>query len=78
MVATPVGGVPEAVVDGRTGFLVPPRDPDALARAIVRILRDPVLARRMGREGRQRVEERFSLDHFVSRIEALYAELVRK
>jgi glycosyltransferase involved in cell wall biosynthesis len=62
VVATRVGGNPEAVEDGVTGLLVPSRDPVALGRAITTLLRDPDRARRMGREGRRRVEERFSLD----------------
>jgi sugar transferase (PEP-CTERM/EpsH1 system associated) len=62
VVATRVGGNPAAVEDGVTGLLVPPRDPGALARAITTIARDPERARRMGREGRRRVEERFSLE----------------
>lgn len=62
VVATRVGGNPEAVEDGVTGLLVPPRDPGALGRAIAALARDPERAQRMGREGRRRVEERFSLD----------------
>ncbi len=61
VVATKVGGNPEAVEDGVTGLLVPPRDPGALGRAIAALARDPERARLMGREGRRRVEERFSL-----------------
>jgi len=76
VVATPVGGVPEAVVDGETGILVPPDDPEALAAALLRLLRDPELGRRMGEAGRRRVEAHFSLDRFVERVQALYDELL--
>lgn len=53
------GGTPEAVVDGVTGFVVDARDPARLTSAIVRLLRDPVLARRMGGAGRTHVSEEF-------------------
>jgi len=51
VVATTVGGLPEAVDDGRTGFCVPPRDESALARAIVRLLKDPALRKELGANG---------------------------
>lgn len=75
VVATPVGGVPEAVVDGQTGFLVPPQDAAALAEAVLRLLHDPTLARRMGGEGRRRAEAAFSIDRVASRMESLYDEV---
>ena len=62
VVATKVGGIPELVEDGVTGFLVEPGDPAALRRALQRLLDDPMLRRRMGREGRRRIVERCSLD----------------
>jgi len=77
VVATGVGGTPEVVVDGVTGLLVPPRDPDALAQAITRLLQDPDLRRKMGRAGRERVERCFSVERMVQQTEALYEELVR-
>jgi glycosyltransferase involved in cell wall biosynthesis len=76
VVATPVGGVPDAVVDEQTGLLIPPDDPDRLAAAILRLLRDRSLARRMGAAGRRRVEESFSLDSFASGVAAVYRELL--
>ena len=76
VVATAVGGTPEVVMDGITGLLVPPRDPDGLARAITRLLRDPDLRRKMGRAGRERVERRFGVERMVQATEALYEELV--
>jgi glycosyltransferase involved in cell wall biosynthesis len=78
VVATPVGGVPEAVVDGQTGFLVAPRDPAALAEAVLRLLLDPNLARRLGDEGRRRAEAVFSIDRVTSRVESLYEELMAR
>jgi len=76
IVATPVNGVPEAVVDGRTGILVTPGDDEALAEALIRLFDQPDLARRMGGEGRQRAETHFSLDRFVRNIEDLYDDVL--
>ena len=78
VVASAVGPVPEIVVDGVTGLLVPPGDPDALAAAIVRLLTDRELASAFGRAGRARVEAEFGLDAMVARTQALYEELVEK
>ena len=61
VVATTVGGVPELVLEGETGLLVPPGDPQALAGAIERLLDDSTLRGRLGAAGRIRVEERFDL-----------------
>jgi glycosyltransferase involved in cell wall biosynthesis len=76
VVATAVGGTPEVVVEGETGFLVPPRDPEALAEAILRLLREPDLRRRMGEAGRKRVAEHFSVEQMVQKTEALYEHLL--
>jgi glycosyltransferase involved in cell wall biosynthesis len=62
VVASAVGGIPELVVDGVTGFLVQPGDVAALRAALERLLADPVLRRRMGRAGRRRVTELCSRD----------------
>jgi len=78
VVATNVNGIPEVVIDGVTGFLVPPGDPDALAEAILTLLKDPDLARTMGQAGRTRVEEYFNLDKLHERIFALYDEAINK
>jgi glycosyltransferase involved in cell wall biosynthesis len=63
------GGVRETVIDGETGFLVD-RDPTEFAAAIVRLLDDPVLAGRLGRQGRACVEERWGWEDAVARLEA--------
>ena len=76
VVATNVGGTPEAVVDGQTGFLVTPGDHDALASRITRLLRDAELSRRFGDAGRQRAISLFSLDRVVEQVERLYGELL--
>jgi glycosyltransferase involved in cell wall biosynthesis len=76
VVASAVGPIPEIVVDGVTGLLVPPGDPAALADAIVRLLRDPELAAALGRAGRARVERELRVDTMVARTESLYDELL--
>ena len=73
VVATAVGGTPEVVVDGETGFLVPPDDVEALADALARVLDDPERARRMGEAGRARVEREFSLAAAAERVLSLYS-----
>ena len=65
VVATTAGGIPEVVVDGETGILVPPRDHEAMAAAIVALLKDEGLRTRMGRAGRARAETRFSAERMV-------------
>lgn len=73
VVATAVGGIPELVLPGETGLLVPPSDPEALARAILALLRDRDLAEKLGSLGRERVEEEFSLNGMVESYHGLYA-----
>jgi glycosyltransferase involved in cell wall biosynthesis len=76
VLASAAGGNPELVVDGSSGRLVPPRDPPALAAALAALLRDPAEAGRLGRQGRRRVEEGFSSEVRLDRIEALYRRLI--
>jgi len=72
IVATRAGGIPEVVVDGETGLLVPPRDHHALAAAIIRLLKDPALRERMGRAGFERVRTRFSAARMVDQTVGVY------
>jgi glycosyltransferase involved in cell wall biosynthesis len=72
VVATPVGGIRETVVDGETGLLVPTRDPAALAAAIRRLLEDRTVAEAMAAEARRRVRERFSIERMVGETLSLY------
>lgn len=76
VVATAVGGTPEVVVEGETGLLVPPGDPERLAAAIRSVLDDRELARRMGEAGRIRVAERFSVEAMTRRVLEIYDEVV--
>jgi glycosyltransferase involved in cell wall biosynthesis len=78
VVATWVGGNPEAVEDGVTGILVPPREPGALARSIQRILDDRELAARFSGAGRQRVAERFAIDAVIRQTQRLYERLLEE
>jgi glycosyltransferase involved in cell wall biosynthesis len=75
VVATRVGGIPDQVIDGETGFLVPAQDPDALARRVGDLLADPVRARAMGEAGRNRRAAEFSMDAMTRRVESMYDEL---
>lgn len=72
MVVTDVGGNAEAVEDGVTGIVVPPRTPAQLGRAIRKLLKDPALRKRMGRAGYKRVRQHFSLDACVDKYQKLY------
>ncbi|WP_369069176.1 glycosyltransferase [Kineococcus terrestris] len=73
VVSTPVTGIPEAVLDGVTGTLVPERDPAALAAALRRLLDDPALRRERSRAARRLVEERFDARDQAARLRALTA-----
>jgi glycosyltransferase involved in cell wall biosynthesis/peptidoglycan/xylan/chitin deacetylase (PgdA/CDA1 family) len=75
VVATAVGGTPTVIVDGETGSLVAPEDPEALAAGISATLDDPGEAVRRARAGRQLVEQRFSAEPMLDRIEQLLHEL---
>lgn len=72
VVATGVGGVPELVVDGKTGWLVPPGNPEVLAERIVRLVSDPELRASLGSAGRERARTAFSVERMVDAIESVY------
>lgn len=74
-VATDVGGNSEAVEDGVSGFIIPSQDADTLADRVGRLIQDPELANRMGRAGRKRLEEKFTLDAMMKQLTAEYARL---
>ena len=75
VVATDVGGMPEAVIDGETGLLVPSRDAEALESAIARILGDPVAAARMRQAALVRFEQRFTMKRMLEAHRDLYLRL---
>jgi len=74
VIATSVGGVPEVVLSEVHGLLVPPGDPDSLSAAILRVLKDEGLGRRLARAGRQRVIERFGFERLIDALETLYQD----
>jgi L-malate glycosyltransferase len=74
IVASDTGGIPEVVVEGETGLLVPPRDVPALASAISRLLKDAPLRQRMGQAGLDRVRRLFSADRMVERTLDVYRD----
>jgi glycosyltransferase involved in cell wall biosynthesis len=76
VVATDVGGVRDVVDDGETGFLVPPRNTQALAERLRALAADPALRTAMGEAGRARVLERYAVDRLVRDVDALYRELL--
>jgi glycosyltransferase involved in cell wall biosynthesis len=78
VVATAVGGVGDVVLDGRTGLLVPPRDAQALAAAIARIIDDPALAERLRAEARRFVAEHCSLPAMVAAYLGVYTEAIAR
>ncbi|MBN2284808.1 MAG: glycosyltransferase [Tissierellales bacterium] len=78
VVATAVGGNPEVVEDGKSGFLVPPRDPHAMAEAILKLLGNSELRREMGHQGRMRVQEEFSVGGMVEKYEDILRYVTEK
>jgi glycosyltransferase involved in cell wall biosynthesis len=72
VVGTRVGGIPEVVIPGKTGLLVPPKDPGALALAVRQLAADPSLRAEMGRGGREMVLEKYSLERMAAAVEAVY------
>lgn len=76
VVASAVGGLAEVVKDGMTGLLVPPADVQRLARAMLALLEDITMARRMGERGRELVERRFGWLEIARETAAVYAEIL--
>ena len=70
-------GVPFVSIDNKTGITVPPKNSDALSRAINYLLQNPELARAMGQNGKKRVEQMFSLDKMLQEIEKIYGDLIK-
>ena len=77
-VATRVGGMVDSVIDGETGLLVRPADPESLAEGVLRLLRDPETARRYGRAGRERMLSNFTLRHTVDQLATLYRDRLNR
>ncbi len=78
VIGSNVGGVYSLIKDGQTGLLVPPKDALALSGAILKLLDDKELAGRMVKSARKLIEDKFSLEQMVKKIESLYLEVVEK
>ena len=78
VVATGVGGNAEAVEDGISGLIVPPEDPDALTKALAKLLADPARAKAMGKAGREIVAKKFTIEAMMSHIASTYRRLLEE
>jgi len=78
VIGSRVGGIPECIVDGKTGFLVPERDEEALGRRMAELLADPVRRHGMGAAGRALIEERFDIDRQTAVLESFYDSLLAR
>jgi glycosyltransferase involved in cell wall biosynthesis len=76
VVSTDGGSLPEVVADGKTGIIVPARDPQAMAEAIERLMDDADLRERMGRAGREWVQQRFTWHEAAVNTVAVYREAI--
>lgn len=78
VIASNVGGVPEAVVDGETGFLIPKGDVEALRDRLVRLIQDPELRIKMGAAGRARYEAHFTLEQMLEKTLVVYEKVLKR
>lgn len=77
VVGSAVGGIQSTVVDGKTGFLVPPRDPEALAGRLAYLAAHPSTAQRFGRNGRRRAQQMFTWGRVAAEVDRIYADACR-
>ena len=77
IVASDIPGIREQLIDGKSGILVPTKDSNTLASAIIRMLEDKQAARRIGLEARKTVDEKFSIEKMVAETESLYLSLLK-
>ena len=78
VIASAVGGIYSLVKDGETGLLVPPKDPDSIAERIISLLRDTEMAERLGRDARDAVEKKFTMDIVAEKTEAAYRKAIEE
>ncbi|AFY83108.1 glycosyltransferase family 4 protein [Oscillatoria acuminata] len=76
VVASNVMAIPEIVIDGQTGLLVPPDNADALAQGLLKLIENPILCQQFGSAGRQRLEQDFTVDSMVQKTIAVYDEVL--
>ena len=77
IIATNIDGITEQITDGKDGILVPPKDPYALAKAIIRVLADRESGKIMGLAARRKVEQEFSVEKMVAETEEVYRSLLK-
>jgi glycosyltransferase involved in cell wall biosynthesis len=75
IIATAIDGIKEQIINGQSGILIPPSDPDAIAKAILRLSTDKEFTQNLGSEGRSRVEKEFTVERMVSETEEVYRSL---
>ncbi|ODS34147.1 MAG: putative glycosyltransferase [Candidatus Scalindua rubra] len=78
VIATNVGGIPEVVIDGKTGILIPPKDTEGFSSAIIKLYNNPELSKRMGLAGYRRTKNIFNIETTVHELEDLYSELIKE
>jgi D-inositol-3-phosphate glycosyltransferase len=77
VIGAAVGGIKYSVVNGETGYLVPPRDPEAIAEKVAHLLREPEVRQAMGQQAIRRVNEHFTWDQVADSLRAVYADICR-
>lgn len=75
LITTSVGGLPEVCIHGTTGFVVKPKSPEEVAKAVLQLAENPLLREKMGRAAKQLVEEKFTLKHTLDAMEEVYSTL---
>jgi len=78
VIAPHIGGIPEMVNEGVTGYLIPPKDLNSLASKILELLKNKNLAERMGKAGRKLIEQKFEINTIAEELEKIYQEVVEK
>lgn len=76
VIATDVGGTREGVVEGETGFLVPPDNPAAIVAKALLLIDNPELIKKMGQRGRERVEKFFTVEEYVRQVQAVWSAVL--
>ncbi|GAF82874.1 unnamed protein product, partial [marine sediment metagenome] len=77
IVATNIDGITEQITHGKNGILVPPKDPDAIAEAIIRVLADKESMKAMGLAARKKAEQEFSIEKMIMETEKVYSSLLK-
>jgi len=78
VVGSSVGGIKESIKDGETGILVPPKDTEAIADAVIKILKDKKLAKSMGKKGRAYVKKNYSIENYVKNYNKVFEEALKR